>query len=145
MIVVDANVLLAALRSSRGASHQLLRKMLGGDLSFAVSPAVALEYEDLLKRPGIFGDEPWLSEGEVDAMLDAVFSQADLVSPWYRFRPFLADPKDDMYIECALAAGATFIVSSDRHFQHPAVSAFGISVMRAGDFLAQFTGRRQPR
>ncbi|UWU17140.1 PIN domain-containing protein (plasmid) [Rhizobium sullae] len=144
MIVVDPNVMLSALRSSRAASHQLLREMLVGDVPFAVSPAVALEYEDVLKRPGILGDEPWLSGDEIDTVLDAIFSQARLVSPWFRFRPFLADPKDDIYIECALAAGATFIVSSDRHFQHPAVKAFGMSVMRAGDFVAEITRRRQP-
>ncbi|WP_275593277.1 putative toxin-antitoxin system toxin component, PIN family [Rhizobium gallicum] len=143
-MVVDANVVLSALRSSRGASHQLLREMLAGDVPFAVSPAVALEYEDVLKRPGVLGDEPWLSEDEIDTVLDAVFSQAHLVSPWFRFRPFLADPKDDIYIECALTAGATFVVSSDRHFLHPAVRAFGMSVMRAGDFVAELTRRRQP-
>ncbi|ULJ72497.1 PIN domain-containing protein [Rhizobium gallicum] len=136
--------MLSALRSSRGASHQLLREMLAGDVPFAVSPAVALEYEDVLKRPGVLGDEPWLSEDEIDTVLDAVFSQAHLVSPWFRFRPFLADPKDDIYIECALTAGATFVVSSDRHFLHPAVRAFGMSVMRAGDFVAELTRRRQP-
>ncbi|WP_132568650.1 PIN domain-containing protein [Rhizobium sullae] len=144
MIVVDANVMLSALRSSRAVSHQLLREMLVGDIPFAVSPAVALEYEDVLKQPGILGDEPWLSGDEIDTVPDAIFSQARLVSPWFRFRPFLADPKDDIYIECALAAGATFIVSSDRHFQHPAVRAFGMSVMRAGDFVAELTRRRQP-
>ncbi|PWW04604.1 putative PIN family toxin of toxin-antitoxin system [Hoeflea marina] len=143
MIVVDANVLLSALRSSRGASHQVLRRMLGGDVAFAVSPAVALEYEDVLKRPGIFGAQPWLSETEIDTVIDAVLGRAALVSPWFRFRPFLSDPKDDIYIECALAAGATVIVSRDRHFQHPDIGAFGISVLRAGDFLADLTRRRQ--
>lgn len=101
MIVLDANVLLAALRSSRGASHRLLREMPTGTISFAVSPAVALEYEDVLKRPGILGDTPWISLKEIDTILDAVFSRADLVSPSFRFRPFLDDPKDDIYIECA--------------------------------------------
>lgn len=144
MIVVDANVVLSALRSSKGASHLLLREMLVGNVPFAVSPAVALEYEDVLKREGILGDEPWVSQDEIDTVLDAVFSQAHLVSPWFRFRPFLADPKDDIYIECALTAGATFIVSSDRHFRHPAVRAFGMSVVRAGDFVAELTRRRQP-
>jgi putative PIN family toxin of toxin-antitoxin system len=144
MIVVDANVMLSALRSSRGASHQLLREMLVDDVAFAVSPAVALEYEDVLKRPGILGDNPWLGEEEIDTVLDAVFGRARLVSPWFRFRPFLADPKDDIYIECALAAGATLIISNDRHFQHPAVNAFGISVMGAGDFVTDRTRKRQP-
>lgn len=80
MIVVDANVVLAAFRSSRGASHQLLRQMLAGVVPFAVSTAVALEYEDVLKRPNILGDEAWISRNEIDVVLDAIFSQAHLVS-----------------------------------------------------------------
>ncbi len=145
MIVVDANVLLSAVRSSRGASHQVLREMLAGNVAFAVSPAIALEYADVLKRPGILGVNPWLSEEKIDILLDAVFSRAHLISPWFRFRPFLADAKDDIYIECTLAAGATFIVSNDRHFRHPAVKAFGISAVSAGAFIAEFAGRRQTR
>ncbi|WP_354556560.1 putative toxin-antitoxin system toxin component, PIN family [Rhizobium aquaticum] len=136
MIVIDANILLAAFRSSRGASHLLLRAMLTGDVPFAVSPAVALEYEDVLNRPGILGAYPWISAAEIGAVLDALFARAKLVSPWFRFRPFLADPKDDIYIECALAAGAAVIVSNDRDFQDASVEAFGISVMKAGSFVA---------
>lgn len=142
MIVVDANVMLSGLRSSRGASHRLLREMLLGSLTYAVSPAVALEYEDVLKRPGILGDDPWLAGSEIDILLDAVFGRANIVSPWFRFRPFLDDPKDDIYIECALAAGATWIVSNDRHFRHPAVQAFGMTVMTAGEYLAEQERRR---
>ncbi len=122
MIVVDANVMLSALRSSRGASHLLLRTMLAGDLDFAVSPAVSLEYEDVLKRPGILGGHPWISGAEIDTVLDAVFSRAKLVAPWFRFRPFLTDPKDDLYIECALTAG--------RHTSSAATSTFGIPQLR---------------
>lgn len=136
MIVIDANILLASLRSSRGASHLLLRAMLTGDVPFAVSPAVALEYEDVLNRPGILGAHPWISAAEIATVLDALFGRAKLVSPWFRFRPFLADPKDDLYIECALAAGAAVIVSNDRDFHDASVEAFGISVMNAGSFVA---------
>ncbi|MGO4567688.1 putative toxin-antitoxin system toxin component, PIN family [Rhizobium sp. 2YAF20] len=130
--------------SLKKVTSNLLREMLVGEVPFAVSPAVAVEYEDVLKRPGVLGDDPWISGGEIDTVLDAVFGQSMLVSPWFRFRPFLDDPKDDIYIECALTAGATFIVSSDRHFQHPAVGAFGLSVMKAGDFVAELARRRQP-
>lgn len=143
MMVVDANVVLSAMRSSAGASHLLLREMLVGKAPFAVSPAIALEYEDVLKRDGIFGDEPWIKPDEIDTVLDALFGQAHLVSPWFRFRPFLSDPKDDIYIECALAAGATFIVTHDRHFRHPTVGAFGISALTPAGFLAEWKTRRQ--
>jgi predicted nucleic acid-binding protein len=43
MIVADANILLSALRSRRGASHVVLRGMLIGEVPFAVSPTVVLE------------------------------------------------------------------------------------------------------
>tara|TARA_R110002020_G_scaffold36134_23_gene108711 strand:+ start:4628 stop:5056 length:429 start_codon:yes stop_codon:yes gene_type:complete len=142
MIVVDVNVLLSAIRSSRGASHQLLRAMLAGQVPFAVSPAIALEYEAVVKRPGILGGEPWITGDEIDVLLDAIFSRSHLVSPWFRFRPFLSDPKDDIYLECALAAGAASIISNDRHFHDPAVRAFGLSVMGAGEFVAETMRRR---
>ena len=61
---------------------------------------------------------PWIANEEIDVVLDAVFKSAKLVSPWFRFRLFLNDPKDDLYIECDLAAAARTIVTSDRHFDH---------------------------
>jgi putative PIN family toxin of toxin-antitoxin system len=142
MIVVDANVILAAFRSANGASHLLLRQMIGGNIPFAVSPAVALEYEDLLKRPGILGPKPWVLGNEINVVLDALFEKALLVSPQFRFRPFLDDPKDDLYIECAFAAGARTIITNDRHFRHQSVQTFGLTVSNAGNFIAQFNRRR---
>jgi putative PIN family toxin of toxin-antitoxin system len=142
MIVVDANVMLAAFRSADGASHLLVREMIGGNIPFAVSPAVALEYEDVLKRPGILGATPWVLEDEIDVVLNALFEKALLVSPHFRFRPFLDDPKDDLYIECAFAAGADTIITNDRHFRHPAVETFGLSISNAGAFITRFTKRR---
>lgn len=143
MIVVDSNVMVSALRSSRGASHLVLRDMLNGTLSFALSPAIMLEYEDVLKRPELKEYLGWITPGEIEQVLDALCKTASLVLPWFRFRPFLDDPKDDIYIECALAAGATHIISNDRHFQHPAVSGFGLSVMTAGELVADIRRRCQ--
>lgn len=143
MIVVDVNVVLAALRSSRGASHQILRAMLEGKLQFALSPAIALEYEDVLKRPGILGNSSTLSSSDIDIVLDALLGLANIVSPYFHFHPFLDDPKDDIYIDCALAAGATVIVSSDRHFRHPTVEAFGLSAMRSAEFWQAYTIKRE--
>lgn len=145
MIVVDANVLLSALRSSRGASNRLLAQMLLGEIPFAVSPAVALEYEDVLKRTAAYepGAAPTVSA--VDTVLDAIFARAALVSPFFRFRPFLADPGDDLSIECALAAGATIIVSRDKHFLAPVVARFGLTMMNAGELIAERERQRDQR
>lgn len=77
MFVFDANVLLSGLRSANGASNVIVREMIRGNIPFAVSPAVALEYEDVLKRPGILGQKPWISADEIDVVLDAAFKRAN--------------------------------------------------------------------
>ena len=49
-IVIDTNVLVAALRSRRGASYRLLRLVDGGGFTIHVSVPLVLEYEDVAKR-----------------------------------------------------------------------------------------------
>lgn len=137
MIVVDANVVLGALRSRNGASHFVLRGMLMRRFAFAVSPAMIFEYEDVLKRPGLLGPNPAIDPQGIDTILDAVCAAAVPVLPWFRFRPFLDDPKDDLYVECALAAGADTILTYDRHFRKPVLMAFGIEAMTPQAFLTR--------
>ena len=39
-----------------------------------------------------------------------------LVNPTFRFNLITADPDDNKFVDCAITAGATYIVSNDRHF-----------------------------
>lgn len=38
------------------------------------------------------------------------------VNPTFRFNLITADPDDNKFVDCAITAGATYIVSNDRHF-----------------------------
>lgn len=145
MIVVDTNVVVSGLRSRKGASNALLNKMVKGSVAYALSPALILEYEDVLKRPGILGDPPVLSGDEVDVVLDALCAMSVPVVPWFRFRPFLNDPKDDHVIERAMAASARIVVSSDKVFRHGDVSAFGLKMMTAKDYVYEMDPERRMR
>jgi predicted nucleic acid-binding protein len=49
-VVLDTNVLVAGFRSKQGSSHQLLRLIGQGNWQLNISVALALEYEDVLKR-----------------------------------------------------------------------------------------------
>ena len=71
-VVLDTNVLVAALRSKLGASHHLLQLM--GDARWRpnVTVPVVLEYESILKRDcRAFG----LTEQDVDDVVDALCSR----------------------------------------------------------------------
>ena len=129
-------MVLSSLRSRHGAANRVLRGMLTGEFAFALSSSIVLEYEDVLKRPGMLGATPWIERSQIDVILDAMCACGKLVEPWFKFRPFLDDPKDDPYIDCALASGASVILSRDKHFRHPRVAAFGLRVMTSGEFLA---------
>ncbi len=68
-VVLDTNVLVAALRSKRGASHRLLSELGNGLWRPNLTVAVALEYEAVLKRDcHKFG----LTEQETDQQCQAM-------------------------------------------------------------------------
>ena len=74
-VVVDTNVLVAAFRSSLGASYRLLQTIEGRQWRPVISPALALEYESVLKR----GAGDWgVSLGDVDDFTEYLCSRADL-------------------------------------------------------------------
>ena len=50
-VVIDTNILVAANRSSVGASYALLQVWLAGGLDAVVTAALFFEYEEVLKRP----------------------------------------------------------------------------------------------
>lgn len=143
MIVADTNVILRGVRSNTSASGFILKAMLTGDLAFAATPAVILEYEDVLKRPSSLAGLA-IEEWQVDIILDAVAAMSRETHSWFRFRPFLDDPKDDLFIECALAAGVRVIVTDDKHFKHPDVAAFGMTRKTASDFVRELRMGRTP-
>lgn len=58
---------------------------------------------------------------------------------------FPNDPKDDHVIECAMAASARIVVSSDKVFGHGDVSAFGIKMMTAREYVYEMETERRMR
>jgi putative PIN family toxin of toxin-antitoxin system len=109
LVVLDTNVLVSALRSSKGASFAVVERIGGGDFEIAVSVPLVLEYEDaMLRHRGA------LSAAEVRDIVDYVCSVALRHRVYFLWRPLLRDPNDDMVAEVAVAAGAQAIVTHNR-------------------------------
>ncbi len=79
--------------------------------TLCVSTEILLEYEEILMR--MTGDREFTSL-VIDAIVNA--SNVERVTPVYRFNLITADPDDNKFVDCAITAGATYIVSNDRHF-----------------------------
>lgn len=106
--VVDTNVLISALRSNSGASHEILRRVRSGDLRIAISVALALEYESVALRPGLV---PSFSQDEIRVVIDVLCLLAHQQKIFYTWRPFLPDPDDDLVLELAVSAGCETIIT----------------------------------
>jgi putative PIN family toxin of toxin-antitoxin system len=131
LAVIDTNVLISAMRSTRGASHAILLAIHGRCFTPVVSVPLVMEYEEVAKRPGMV---PNLSSDQIDVILDQVCSRALEQRIFFLWRPFLPDPDDDMLVELAVAAQAPFIVTSNvRDFSR--ASSLDIRVVEPGEFL----------
>ena len=106
-IVLDTNVLIAALRSNRGASFKLLSLAGTGKYELTISVPLILEYEDVAKRQSrAIG----LSHKYIDDIIDYLCQVGDCRPIFFLWRPFLKDPKDDMVLELAVEATCDYVV-----------------------------------
>jgi putative PIN family toxin of toxin-antitoxin system len=112
-IVLDTNVLVAALRSRRGASYQIIKLIGTGVFRPNVSVALALEYEEVLKRSDLISVS---AEGDVDRFLEYIFQSSNLVPSVYSVRPNLSDPEDELVLDLAVQCGGTILTYNKRDF-----------------------------
>jgi len=129
--VVDTNVLVAAFRSSLGASYRLLQTIEQRRWRPVISHALALEYESVLKR-GV--EELGLTLVDIDDFTEYLCSRARLVQIYFRWCPMLPDPDDDRILEVAVRTGSPIVTFNVRDFRGP--ESFGIRTMSPGELLA---------
>jgi putative PIN family toxin of toxin-antitoxin system len=129
--VIDTNVLIAALRSSSGASYQILMAADRGDFQMALSVPLLAEYDDVSSRPDMGITIP---ASAVDAIIRRIAQVAHKQEIYYLWRPLLPDPKDDMVLEVAVASGATHLVTFNRK-DFRLAARFGITVLLPSDFI----------
>jgi putative PIN family toxin of toxin-antitoxin system len=130
-IVIDTNVMVAGLRSRRGAAFQLLQLVSKGFFDIHLSVPIVMEYESVLHR-----EQPHLTvtASVIDDVIDYHCAVAQLHPIFFLWRPFLPDPKDDMVLELAIAAQCDFIVTYNvRDFR--GAEQFRIQVVRPRDLL----------
>ena len=136
-LVLDTNMIVAALRSSDGASAELLRMLRKGKFAFLATPALFLEYEDVLKRP-----EQQLAHGlnldQVDQYLGALATMCEPVTLHFSWRPQLRDAADEMVLEAAVNGQADAIVTFNQKDFHPAAEMFGLQILPPREIVKRF-------
>jgi len=114
IVVLDTNVIISSVLSSKGPPAEMISRWDSDEFEIATSPALldelerALHYDRISRR----FKEP---QAKIEALLNRLRGAATVVDPDFTLHVVQDDPDDDRVLECALAAGAAYIVSGDEH------------------------------
>jgi len=108
-IVLDTNCLLVAL-SQHSPYHCVWNAFRKGKFILCYSTEILQEYEELLGRN--------YSHPTISIIMEILLSSPNThqVIPYFKWNVISIDPDDNKFVDCALNAGADFIVTNDKHF-----------------------------
>jgi putative PIN family toxin of toxin-antitoxin system len=111
-VVVDTNVLVSALILPRASVGPVLLRLRQGDYTILYNQSLLEELVDVLNRPRI-RHKYGLTEEDIQALLGLILLRGEVVIPEQRITA-CRDPRDDKFLEVAVAGEADLIVSGDQ-------------------------------
>ena len=109
-IVLDTNGLVASLGST-SPYREIWLGIRDCKYKLCVSNDILFEYQEVIAAK----TSPDIANQVIDFILNS--ENVELVTPFYHFELITADHDDNKFVDCAIAANATFIVSDDKHFK----------------------------
>ena len=111
-VVLDTNVLIQAL-PTKSHYHKIWSDFLAGKYHLCVSNEILTEYEEILAQLTL----PEVAHNVVEAI--ARHPQTLYRESYFRFHLLSdVDKDDDKFVDCAITAGADYIVTEDGHFDN---------------------------
>jgi len=108
-IVLDTNCLLVCLASG-SKFHIVWTAFLNENYRLCVSNEIITEYEEILAKK--------ISPAFADMIIQVILNSENVafIHPAFRFNLISTDPDDNKFVDCAIVAGADYIVTNDKHF-----------------------------
>lgn len=109
-VVIDTNLLVAYLLTQGDTLSRLIDHWAVGDFELLTSPALLSELKDVVQHPRL---RRYL-RGDPQPPIDVLEQDATFVAGALTLSGICRDPKDDMFIACAVEGGATYLVTGDK-------------------------------
>lgn len=130
-VVLDTNILISAILFG-GKPRQILERAIRGEVMIFVSESILEELKGVLERPK-FGFSP----ERVHFLITEIMGIAGFVYPTRRIRVIQEDPEDNRILECAVEAGANYIITGDSHLLKLG-NYQNVEILNAVAFLKRF-------
>ena len=137
-IVLDTNCLIQSI-SSKSPYRKIWDSFFDGTNLLCVTTSILNEYEEILN----------LLTNEVTAkyIIDAIVSSpyTRFINVYFDFNLIQKDPDDNKFVDCAITAGARYIVTEDHHYDVLKWKDFpGLDIIGLDDFLAHLKNNPNP-
>ena len=131
-VVIDTNVLVSGLLSPFGASADIVRMVVTGELKVCFDARIISEYEEVLNRPKFS-----IPRHYVEDLIDYI-RHSGYISGAKPLAQELPDRDDEAFLEIALSSAASYLITGNiRHY--PARLRYGVKVITPSEFLKEFS------
>jgi putative PIN family toxin of toxin-antitoxin system len=112
-IVIDANIFISS-HFWQGNPKIVVDRVIGGMDVLYITDDVMAEIEKTFQKPKFYLTN---NEAKQQRVQIEGFAHKVTVFPEHKITGVCRHQKDEKYIECALAAGASYIISGDKHLR----------------------------
>ncbi len=139
IVCLDTNTLLQAARPGNPCAP-IIEAWLSRRFRWAVSNSILLEYQEVITRQS--GGERWR---QLNHVFDLAEARGDLLihcQPAFQFHVISTDADDNKFCDCAITAGADYVVTEDADFAALANAGYKPKPIVPQEFIARHLARR---
>ena len=137
-VVLDTNVVVAGACRHRGSrAYAMMCGVLTQQIPVILTPAIVLEYQDVLLRPRVMAMTT-LSHAQCIDLVDDLIALSCRVQHRFTWRPNLRDEDDNKFVEAAVHASAIVVTYNTSDFREADMIRFGWSLMAPDEFLKRY-------
>ncbi len=118
-VIIDSNIFVSCMNPS-SESYLLFQKLMEGVFTLCITTDIALEYLEVFQRK--------FSQSKSEFLFRYLSESAfvNIVTVYFKWNLIKADPDDNKFVDCAIAAGADIIVTNDNHFKELSTIEFPV-------------------
>jgi putative PIN family toxin of toxin-antitoxin system len=139
-VCIDTNVLVRLFGTNSRFTAIAVAVATGG-VEVAVSTEILLEYEEVVSR--LSGKARWT---QIATLLEKLKAWGSVVhtEPHYHWNVIASDSDDNKFVDCAIAAGADFVLTSDGHFEALRNAGYKPQPIDPVEFMAKYLAPESP-